>query len=114
MTGDAMPQNDMRRNMPRLQGDNARQNQALVDALKDSAAKEHCTPAQLAIAWVLTHQPPVVTLAGSAKRKWLEENAKAADVKVSAATLAALDKAFRPGGTKGDRYPAPMMARLGS
>jgi aryl-alcohol dehydrogenase-like predicted oxidoreductase len=112
-TGDAMPQNDMRRNMPRFQGDNARQNEALVDALKDCAAKERCTPAQLAIAWVLTHTPPVVTLAGSAKRKWLEENAKATDVTVSAATMAALDKAFRPGGTKGDRYPAPMMARLG-
>ena len=111
--GDAMPQNDMRRNMPRFQGDNARQNQALVDALKDLAAKERCTPAQLAIAWELSRKPAVVPLAGSSKRKWLEENAKAADVTVSAATLDALDKVFRPGGTKGDRYPAPMMARLG-
>jgi len=84
-----------------------------VDALKDLAAKERCTPAQLALAWVLSRKPPVVTLAGSSKRKWLEENAKAADVTVSAATLDALDKVFRPGGTKGDRYPAPMMARLG-
>jgi aryl-alcohol dehydrogenase-like predicted oxidoreductase len=108
-----MAQNDARRNMPRFQGDNARQNQAMVDALKDLAAKERCSPAQLAIAWVLARKPPVVTLAGSSKRKWLDENAKAADVTVSAATLAALDKAFRPGGTKGDRYPAPMMARLG-
>jgi aryl-alcohol dehydrogenase-like predicted oxidoreductase len=111
--GDAMPQNDMRRNMPRFQGDNARQNATLVDALKDCATNERCTPAQLAIAWVLAHEPPVVTLAGSSKRKWLEENAKAADVTVSAATLDALDKVFRPGGAKGDRYPAPMMARLG-
>src|SRR4249920_3973571 len=47
--GDAMPQNDMRRNMPRFQGDNARQNQAMVDALKDLATQERCTPAQLAI-----------------------------------------------------------------
>jgi aryl-alcohol dehydrogenase-like predicted oxidoreductase len=112
-TGDAMPQNDMRRNMPRFQGDNARLNQGLLDALKDLATQARCTPAQLAIAWVLARKPPVVTLAGSSKRKWLEENAKAADVAISAATLAALDKTFRPGGTKGDRYPAPMMARLG-
>ncbi len=112
-TGDAMPANDMRRNMPRFQGDNAKQNQELVDALKDCAAKERCRPAQLAIAWVLARKPPVVTLVGSAKRKWLEENAKAADVTISAATFDALDKVFRPGGTKGDRYPAPMMARLG-
>jgi aryl-alcohol dehydrogenase-like predicted oxidoreductase len=111
--GEGMPQSDMRRNMPRFQGDNAKQNLTMVDALKDLAARERCTPAQLAIAWVLSHKPPVVTLAGSSKRKWLEENAKAADVAVSAATLDALDKAFRPGGTRGDRYPAPMMARLG-
>jgi hypothetical protein len=44
---------------------------------------------------------------------WLEQNAKAADVTLSAATLAALDTAFRRGITRGDRYPAPMMARLG-
>ncbi len=112
-TGDAMPQNDMRRNMPRFQGDNARQNQALVDALKPLAAQERCTPAQLCIAWVLSRKPPVVPLVGASKRKWLEENAKAADLTISAPTLAALDKAFAPGGTKGDRYPAPMMARLG-
>jgi aryl-alcohol dehydrogenase-like predicted oxidoreductase len=112
-TGDAMAQNDSRRNMPRFQGDNAQQNLTLVGALKDLAAKERCTPAQLAIAWVLARKPSVVPLAGSSKRKWLEENAKAADVTISAATLDALDRAFRPGGTKGDRYPAPMMARLG-
>ncbi len=111
--GDGMPQTDMRRNMPRFQGDNARQNLALVDALKECAAKEGCTPAQLAIAWVLAQTPPVVTLAGASKRKWLEENAKAAELTISAATREALDKVFRPGGTRGDRYPAPMMARLG-
>ena len=111
--GDAMPQNDMRRNMPRFQGDNAKQNQALVDTLKDLAAKERCTPAQLAIAWTMSRKPAVVPLVGSSKRKWLEENAKAADVTISAATLETLDRTFRPGGTKGDRYPTPMMARLG-
>jgi aryl-alcohol dehydrogenase-like predicted oxidoreductase len=111
--GDGLPQNDARRMMPRFQGDNAKQNEALVAALKDLAAKENCTPAQLCIAWLLSRKPPVVPLAGSSKRKWLEENAKAADVTLSAATLDALDRTFRPGVTKGDRYPAPMMARLG-
>src|SRR5262249_3483745 len=111
--GDAMPQNDMRRNMPRFQGDNAKQNQALVDALKDWAAKERCTPAQLCIAWELSRKPAVVPLAGSSKRKWLEENAKAAELTIAAATLDALDRAVRPGGTQGDRYPGPMMAGLG-
>jgi len=110
---DAMVQNDARRMMPRFQGDNAKQNQALVDGLKELAAKERCTPAQLAIAWVLSRQPPVVPLAGASKRKWLEENAKAAEITLSAATLAALDATFKPGVTKGDRYGAAMMARLG-
>src|SRR5258706_13506558 len=99
--------------LPRFQGHNAKQNEALVAALKDLAAKERCTPAQLAIAWLLSRKPPVVPLAGSSKRKWLEENAKAADLAPSAATLDALDRTFKPGVTKGERYAAPMMARLG-
>jgi len=111
--GDALPQNDLRRNMPRFQGENARQNQQLVEALKRLAANERCSPAQLCIAWLLLRNPPSVPLVGTSKRRWLEENAKAADVSPSAATLAALDKTFRPGITRGDRYPAPMMARLG-
>jgi aryl-alcohol dehydrogenase-like predicted oxidoreductase len=111
--GDALPQNDLRRNMPRFQGENVRQNQQLVDALKRLAANERCSPAQLCIAWLLLRNPPSVPLVGTSKRRWLEENAKAADVTLSAATLAALDKTFRPGITRGDRYPAPMMARLG-
>jgi aryl-alcohol dehydrogenase-like predicted oxidoreductase len=111
--GDAMPQNDNRRNMPRFQGDNARQNLALVDTLKQLAAKENCTPAQLCIAWLLARTPPVVPLAGASKRKWIDENAKAVDLHPSAATLAALDGAFKPGITRGDRYVPAMMARLG-
>jgi aryl-alcohol dehydrogenase-like predicted oxidoreductase len=111
--GDGLPQNDARRMMPRFQGDNAKQNEALVAALKDLAAKENCTPAQLAIAWLLSRKPPVVPLAGSSKRKWLEENAKVADLTPFTATLDALDRTFKPGVTKGERYAAPMMARLG-
>jgi aryl-alcohol dehydrogenase-like predicted oxidoreductase len=112
-SGDGLAQNDARRMMPRFQGDNARENQKLVDELKRLAANERCSPAQLCIAWLLSRQPPVVPLAGSSKRKWLEENVKAADVTPSAATLAALDRTFPPGVTRGERYAAPMMARLG-
>jgi aryl-alcohol dehydrogenase-like predicted oxidoreductase len=112
-TSDALPQNDRRRDMPRFQGANAHSNQKLVDGLKGLAAREGSTPAQLAIAWLLSRRPPVVPLAGSARRKWLEENASAVALKPSAATLAALDEIFKPGITQGDRYPAPMMARLG-
>ena len=110
---DALSEKDRRRDMPRYQGDNAKANQKLVDALKPLAAKEGCTPAQLAIAWLLSRKPFVVPLAGSSKRKWLEENADAVNVKPSQATLDALDRAFPPGVTQGDRYPKAMMARLG-
>ena len=111
--GDALPQNDRRRDMPRFQGTNAQSNQKLVAMLKELAAQERCTPAQLAIAWLLSRKSQVVPLVGTSKRKWLEEDAKAADVRPSAAALAGLDKTFAPGMTRGDRYPAAMMARLG-
>ena len=112
-TGDAVPQNDARRGMPRFQSANAQQNQKLVDALKQLAAAEGCTPAQLAIAWLLSRKPSVVPLAGSSKRKWLEENAKAVDIKPSETTLTSIERMFKPGIAQGDRYPAPMMSRLG-
>jgi len=111
--GDALPQNDRRRDMPRFQGTNARQNLKLVTALKQLSSREECPPAQLAIAWLLSRRPPVVPLVGTSKRKWLEENAQAVELTPSQATLGALNETFRPGITQGDRYPAAMMARLG-
>jgi aryl-alcohol dehydrogenase-like predicted oxidoreductase len=111
--GDDLPQNDVRRMMPRFQAGNAPQNRKLVDVLERQAASEKCSPAQLAIAWLMARRPAVVPLVGSSKRKWLDENAAAASLRPSAAALAALDAAFKPGIAQGDRYPAPMMARLG-
>jgi aryl-alcohol dehydrogenase-like predicted oxidoreductase len=111
--GDALPQNDRRRDMPRYQTANAQHNQKLVEILKGLAAREGCSPAQLAIAWLLSRKPPAVPLPGTSKRKWLEENAKAVEIKPSSATLEKLDHTFKPGVAQGDRYPAPMMARLG-
>ena len=99
--------------MPRFQGENFQKNLELAGAIQAIAKEKNCTSAQLAIAWLLSRKPPLVPLAGSSKRKWLEENAKAADITPSATTLAALDKAFAPGVTRGERYAAPMMARLG-
>jgi aryl-alcohol dehydrogenase-like predicted oxidoreductase len=110
---DQLPEKDRRRDMPRFQGDNAAANQKLVDELKTLAAKEGCSPAQLAIAWLLSREPQVVPLAGTSKRRWLEENAEATEVKPAASTLDALDRTFKPGTTQGDRYPKAMMARLG-
>jgi aryl-alcohol dehydrogenase-like predicted oxidoreductase len=111
--GDDLPQDDFRRMMPRFQGANAAQNRKLVGALRELATQEGCSPAQLCIAWVLSRSPAVVPLVGTSKRKWLEENAAAADIRLSADVLAALDRTFAPGIAQGDRYPALLMARVG-
>ena len=111
--GDALPQNDRRRDMPRFQGANAAHNQKLVATLKQLAAGQRCSPAQLAIAWLLSRRPALVPLVGTSKRKWLEEDAKSVELTPSQATLDALDQAFKPGSAQGERYPAAMMARLG-
>ncbi len=104
---------DRRRAMPRFQGDNARSNLKLVATVKELAAAENCTTAQLALAWVLSKRPFIVPLPGTKQRKWLEENAAAVDLKPKPETLAALDKAFPVNAAAGTRYPAEMMARVG-
>ena len=111
--GDALPANDARRNMPRFQGENAQHNATLLEQLRALAGREGCSPAQLAIAWLLSREPAVVPLVGTSKRRWLEENAEAVSVKPSAATLAELEGTFRRGVTQRTRYRAAMMARLG-
>ena len=113
-TGDAVPQNDARRGMPRFQSANAQQNQKLVDALKQLAAAEGCTPRTAC--HCLASVPQTTRRAAcrvTSKRKWLEENAKAADIKPSETTLTSLERMFKPGIAQGDRYPTPMMSRLG-
>jgi aryl-alcohol dehydrogenase-like predicted oxidoreductase len=105
--------NDRRRAMPRFQGENMRRNLALLGTLKELAAKERCTPAQLALAWVLSKRGFIVALAGTKQRRWLEENAAAASLAPAPETLAALDRAFPRNAAAGDRYPEAMMKRIG-
>lgn len=104
---------DRRRDMPRFQGDNLQKNVGLLETLKSLAAKENCTPAQLALAWLLAKRDFIVPLPGSKQRRWLEENVGATELKPSRETVAALDRAFPPGAASGTRYPEPQMKRLG-
>ena len=110
---EALGPKDRRRDMPRFQGENLQKNVRLIDILKSLAAKEGCTPAQLAIAWLLAQRDFVVPLPGSKQRRWLEENVAAVELNPAPDTLAALDRAFPPGATAGTRYPEPQMKRLG-
>jgi len=105
--------NDRRRAMPRFQAKNIAHNLALVATLKELAAVERCTPAQLALAWVLSKRDFIVALPGTKQRRWLEENAAAASLSPKRETLAALDRAFPRNAAQGDRYPEAMMKRLG-
>jgi aryl-alcohol dehydrogenase-like predicted oxidoreductase len=109
----ALRAGDARHNMPRFQGNNLRRNLALVDELKKHAAAEKCTPAQLAIAWILSRSPYIVPIPGTSHRDRLEENAAAVSLEISGDTAAALLKLFAPGAASGLRYPKNHLARLG-
>ncbi|CAA9362464.1 MAG: Oxidoreductase, aldo/keto reductase family [uncultured Microvirga sp.] len=110
---DALGEKDRRREHPRFKPENIAQNVRLVDTQQRLAAQENCTPAQLAVAWLLSRRPFVVPLPRTKQRRWLEENVRAAELSLKPATLASLDAAFPPGVTAGTRYPEPQMKRLG-
>jgi aryl-alcohol dehydrogenase-like predicted oxidoreductase len=104
---------DRRNDMPRFQGENLQRNLALLDTIRSVAARERCTPAQVAIAWLLAQGDFIVPLPGTKQRHWLEENVAALDITLSDRSLAELARAFPPGVAAGTRYPEPQMKRLG-
>lgn len=110
---DALGAQDRRRDHPRFHAENLARNLRLLQILKELAAAEHCTPAQLALAWVMSRRNFIVPLPGTKQRRWLEENAAAAALAPAPATLTALDRAFPRGIAAGTRYPEGQMGRLG-
>jgi aryl-alcohol dehydrogenase-like predicted oxidoreductase len=103
---------DYRRTSPRFQGENFTRNLALVARVRDFAADLGCTPGQLALAWVLAQGEDIVPIPGTKRRKYLEENARAVDVALTAAQIAALDAEFPLNAAVGERYPPAMMGAL--
>ncbi len=103
-TPDDLAPDDFRRSNPRFQGDNFARNLELVDAVRAIAAEKGCTPAQLALAWVLARGDDLVPIPGTRSAQRLEENAGAVDVALSDAELARLEEAFPVGAAAGDRY----------
>jgi len=101
---DDLAADDWRRNNPRFQGENFRKNLDLVATVEDLARTKGCTPAQLALAWLLAQGPDIVPIPGSTRAERVEENAGAVAVDLTAADLAQLD-AIAPG-IAGERYPA--------
>ena len=101
---DISADDDFRRSSPRFQQDNRERNLERVERAREIAAEVGCTPAQLALAWLLHQGEDVVPIPGTRRAERLEENATAADIALSGEQLRALDEAFPPGVTAGDRY----------
>jgi aryl-alcohol dehydrogenase-like predicted oxidoreductase len=109
----SLVEGDNRRRHPRFRGANLEHNLALLDALRGVAAELRCTPAQLALRWVLDRGDDVVPIPGTSRRRHLDEMVEALALVLSPAQRAALDAAFPPGAAHGDRYPAEVMTTVG-
>jgi aryl-alcohol dehydrogenase-like predicted oxidoreductase len=103
---------DYRPTSPRFQGENFRSNLQLLEQVRTMAAGIGCTPSQLALAWVLAQGDDLVPIPGTKRRKYLDENIAALEIRLTAAQLAALDAVFPPDAAAGDRYPPVMMGAL--
>jgi aryl-alcohol dehydrogenase-like predicted oxidoreductase len=110
---DDLEQDDYRRTSPRFQGENFQKNLGLVREIEAIAREKGCTPAQLALAWVVAQGEDIVPIPGTKRRKYLEENVAALDLRLTPEDLARIDRAVPPGVAAGMRYAAPQMEALG-
>ncbi len=99
-----LPEDDYRRQSPRFQGDNFQRNLDLVARVQDLAEEKRCTPAQLAIAWVLAQGTDIVPIPGTKRRKYLEQNLAALNVRLSAEDLQRIDEVAPHSAVAGQRY----------
>jgi aryl-alcohol dehydrogenase-like predicted oxidoreductase len=98
--------NDWRRTNPRFTGENFERNLELADRITELAARKKCTPAQLALAWLLNRRDDVVPIPGTSNLQRVEENARAADIELSDAEIDAIEHAAPKGAALGKRYDA--------
>jgi aryl-alcohol dehydrogenase-like predicted oxidoreductase len=103
---------DWRRHNPRFQAENAATNLALVDAVKEIAASRGCTPAQLALAWLLSRGPEIVPIPGTRHIARLEENAAATGISLTGEEERAIARMLATRDVAGTRYPEAGMASV--
>ena len=103
---------DFRRISPRFQGNNFEKNLALVDRITKLAGEKGCTPSQLALAWVLAQAPHIVTIPGTRRNNYLEENVDADKVRLTPEDLKRIDEIAPRGVAAGERYPAALMGSI--
>lgn len=107
-----LAEDDYRRFSPRFQGENFKKNLELVEKIESLAKEKGCTPAQLAIAWLLALGDDIVPIPGTKRRKYLEDNLGALEVTVTKDDLAAIDAIAPKGAAAGTRYPEANMQTL--
>jgi aryl-alcohol dehydrogenase-like predicted oxidoreductase len=103
---------DYRKNMPRLQDENLRRNLELAQRVEEIAKEKGCTPAQLALAWLLAQGEYIVPIPGTKRTKYLEENAHAVNMTLTPQELAKINQLLPHGAAAGERYPEPGMKRV--
>jgi aryl-alcohol dehydrogenase-like predicted oxidoreductase len=110
-TPDDLAPNDWRRGNPRFQGENFSRNLALVERIEVVARDKGCTPAQLALAWLL-HHDNVIPIPGTSSQKRLEENVAAANIELTTRDLEQIEGVMAKGAAAGMRYDAAMAQLL--
>jgi aryl-alcohol dehydrogenase-like predicted oxidoreductase len=100
-----IPADDWRRRHPRFEGESFQRNLHLAETVEQIAEEIGCTPAQLALAWVLAQGQDIVPIPGTKRVRYLEENVGALNVSLTESQLGQLDAAFQLGATAGARYP---------
>ena len=108
-TVDDLAPDDYRRMSPRFQGENFQKNLDLVERIEEIASRKKCTPAQLALAWVLARGDDIVPIPGVRRRQHLEENVGALDVEIASEDMKLIDETMPRGAASGLRYPESMM-----
>ncbi|HEY1212108.1 MAG TPA: aldo/keto reductase, partial [Bryobacteraceae bacterium] len=107
-------QNDFRAHLPRFSGENLKNNQLRVQALAAFAAEKNATPAQLAIAWVLSRGSDIIPLVGARTRERLQESLRALELQLTPEDLRRVEAAIPTGSIVGSRYAEDQMAWLDS
>jgi len=100
---------DYRRNSPRFQGENFEKNLEIVAHVRELADRKGCTPAQLALSWVLARGEEIVTIPGTKRRDYLEDNLGSLRIELSPEEVTAMEAVFPVGAAAGLRYPEAMM-----
>lgn len=113
-TFEDLPEDDYRRNSPRFQGENFERNLDLVDRVEEIAQRKGCTPAQLALAWLLAQGEDIVPIPGTKQRRYLEQNVGALEVELTRSDLETIDEVAPKGVAAGERYHEAGMRTIDS